>query len=46
MFLRLLAPEKDPDTPFFKRELAIAGDTEPGLLVKHMLNAVELPKLV
>ncbi len=46
VFLRLLAREEDPDTLFFKPELAIAGDTEPGLLVKHMLDAVELPKLV
>lgn len=46
VFLRLLAREEDPDTLFFNRELAIEGDTELGLLVKNMLDAVELPKLV
>ena len=46
VFLCLLAGEEDPDPLFFKRELTIAGDTESGLLVKYMLDAVELPKLV
>ena len=45
VFLRLLAGEDDPDPLFCKRELAVGGDTEPGLLVKYMLDAVELPKL-
>ena len=44
VFLRLLAREEDPDTLFFNRELAIEGDTELGLLVKNMLDTVELPK--
>jgi predicted lipid carrier protein YhbT len=44
-FLRLLAREEDPDTLFFNRELSIEGDTELGLIVKNMLEAVELPKL-
>ncbi len=41
-FLRLLVRQEDPDTLFFKRELAIEGDTELGLMVKNMLDAVEL----
>ena len=45
VFLRLLAREEDPDTLFFNRELSIEGDTELGLIVKNMLDAVELPKL-
>lgn len=44
-FLRLIAREEDPDTLFFNRELSIEGDTELGLIVKNMLEAVELPKL-
>ena len=45
VFLRLLAREEDPDTLFFNRELSIEGDTELGLIVKNMLDAVELPRL-
>lgn len=45
VFLRLLARQEDPDTLFFNRELSVEGDTELGLLVKNMLEAVELPKL-
>ena len=44
-FLRLLAREEDPDTLFFNRELSIEGDTELGLIVKNMLESVELPRL-
>ena len=44
-FLQLLARQEDPDTLFFKRELEITGDTELGLLVKNMLDAVEWPNL-
>ena len=44
-FLQLLARQEDPDTLFFKRELEITGDTELGLLVKNMLDAVEWPEL-
>jgi len=40
-FLQLLARQEDPDTLFFNRELSITGDTELGLLVKNMLDAVE-----
>jgi len=45
VFLRLLAREEDPDTLFFNRELSVEGDTELGLMVKNMLDAVELPNL-
>ncbi len=44
-FLQLLARQEDPDTLFFNRELSIEGDTELGLLVKNMLDAVEWPQL-
>jgi predicted lipid carrier protein YhbT len=44
-YLQLLARQEDPDTLFFNRELEITGDTELGLIVKNMLDAVELPKL-
>lgn len=44
-FMQLLARQEDPDTLFFKRELCIEGDTELGLIVKNMLDAVEWPQL-
>ena len=44
-FLRLMVREEDPDTLFFSRELAIEGDTELGLIVKNMLDAVDLAAL-
>jgi predicted lipid carrier protein YhbT len=44
-FLQLLARQEDPDTLFFTRELEITGDTELGLLVKNMLDAIEWPRL-
>jgi predicted lipid carrier protein YhbT len=44
-FLQLLARQEDPDTLFFNRELSIEGDTELGLVVKNMLDAIELPQL-
>ena len=43
--LQLLARQEDPDTLFFNRELEITGDTELGLIVKNMLDAIEWPKL-
>ncbi len=42
-FLQLLTRQEDPDTLFFNRELSIEGDTELGLIVKNMLDAVEWP---
>ena len=44
-FLQLVARQEDPDTLFFNRTLAIEGDTELGLIVKNMLDAIELPQL-
>jgi predicted lipid carrier protein YhbT len=44
-YLKLLSRQEDPDTLFFKRELAIEGDTELGLGVKNMLDAIEWPAL-
>lgn len=44
-FLQLVARQEDPDTLFFNRELSIEGDTELGLVVKNMLDAVEWPTL-
>ena len=44
-FLQLAARQEDPDTLFFNRELSIEGDTELGLIVKNMLDAIEWPKM-
>lgn len=44
-YLQLLARQEDPDTLFFNRDLEITGDTELGLIVKNMLDAVEWPSL-
>lgn len=43
-FLQLATRQEDPDTLFFNRQLSIEGDTELGLIVKNMLDAVEWPK--
>ena len=40
-FLQLLSRQEDPDTLFFNRELTIEGDTELGLIIKNMLDAVD-----
>jgi predicted lipid carrier protein YhbT len=45
VFLRPLVREEDPDTLFFNQALSVEGDSEPGLMVKNMLDAVGLPKL-
>ncbi|MDR1995436.1 SCP2 sterol-binding domain-containing protein [Azonexus sp.] len=44
-YLQLLARQEDPDTLFFNRELEITGNTELGLVVKNMLDAIEWPRL-
>ena len=44
-FLQVAARQEDPDTLFFNRELMVEGDTELGLVVKNMLDALEWPKL-
>ena len=44
-YLQLLTRQEDPDTLFFNRELSIEGDTELGLVVKNMLDAIDWPTL-
>jgi len=44
-FLQMVSRQEDPDTLFFNRTLTIEGDTELGLRVKNMLDAVEWPSL-
>lgn len=41
-FARLGLRMEDPDTLFFNRRLLIEGDTDLGLMVKNMLDCVEL----
>jgi len=41
-FLQVASRQEDPDTLFFNRELCIEGDTELGLIVKNMLDAIDL----
>ena len=40
-FWRLATRVEDPDTLFFSRRLAIEGDTETGLHVKNLLDALD-----
>ena len=40
-FLLLACQYEDPDTLFFQRRLVIEGDTELGLHVKNLLDAVD-----
>jgi predicted lipid carrier protein YhbT len=40
-FLLLLTRREDPDTLFFSRRLVSEGDTELGLSVKNLLDAVD-----
>lgn len=42
-YLQMVSRQEDPDTLFFRRTLSIEGDTELGLLVKNMLDALEWP---
>jgi predicted lipid carrier protein YhbT len=44
-YLQLVSRQEDPDTLFFNRSLSIEGDTELGLRVKNMLDALEWPAL-
>ena len=44
--LQMLTRQQDPDTLFFERTLAIEGDTELGLIVKNLLDRIELPAFV
>lgn len=44
--LLLIAVRKqDPDTLFFQRRLTIEGDTELGLYVKNLMDAIELEQM-
>lgn len=45
-FARLALRLEDPDTLFFNRRLLIEGNTDLGLTVKNMLDAVELDTLL
>lgn len=40
-FWRMATRTEDPDTLFFNRRLAIEGDTETGLAIKNLLDALE-----
>ncbi len=44
-FLQVATRQEDPDTLFFNRELSVEGDTELGLVVKNMLDAIDLSAL-
>lgn len=45
-FLLLATRRTDPDTLFFERRLLIEGDTEAGLMLKNLLDAIELPRFL
>lgn len=44
-YLQLVSRQEDPDTLFFNRHLIVEGDTELGLVVKNMLDAIEWSRL-
>ncbi|MEA5444456.1 SCP2 sterol-binding domain-containing protein [Gammaproteobacteria bacterium AB-CW1] len=44
-FLLLASRREDPDTLFFERRITVEGDTELGLLVKNLLDSIELTAL-
>ncbi|MCH5049305.1 ubiquinone anaerobic biosynthesis accessory factor UbiT [Pectobacterium aquaticum] len=41
----IAARKEDPDTLFFQRRLRIEGDTELGLYVKNLMDAIELESM-
>ena len=43
--LLIAARKQDPDTLFFQRRLVIEGDTELGLYVKNLMDAIELEQM-
>lgn len=43
--LLVSARRQDPDTLFFQRRLVIEGDTELGLYVKNLMDAIELDSM-
>ena len=44
-FLALALRREDPDTLFFTCRLLMTGDTELGLVVKNVLDAIDWPRL-
>lgn len=40
-FIQLATRSEDPDTLFFARQLSLEGNTEDGLYLKNMLDAME-----
>lgn len=44
-FLALALRREDPDTLFFTRRLVMTGDTELGLVVKNLLDAIDWTRL-
>ena len=45
-FLLLLSRREDPDTLFFSRRLLSEGDTELGIIVKNLLDALDLESVL
>jgi predicted lipid carrier protein YhbT len=45
-FVRLALRLEDPDTLFFNRRLLIEGNTDLGLTVKNMLDAIEFEEII
>lgn len=43
--LMIAARKQDPDTLFFQRRLVIEGDTELGLYVKNLMDAIETEQM-
>ena len=43
--LMIAARKQDPDTLFFQRRLVIEGDTDLGLYVKNLMDAIELEQM-
>ena len=43
--LCMLARQQDPDTLFFQRRLELSGDTELGLEIRNVLDAIDLDDL-
>ncbi len=44
-FLALALRREDPDTLFFTRRLVMTGETELGLIVKNLLDAIDWTRL-
>lgn len=44
--LQIMAGQVDPDTLFFRRKLAIEGDTELGLALKNFLDSQDPERLI